>query len=645
MLKILKILKIFLIICVITTSISAKEAGDKVRLQLKWFTSFQFAGYHMALEKGFYEDVGLNVEILQRDPSKNNIKQVLEGEAEYGVADSTILLYRANNKPVKILASIFQHSPLILIAKKSSNILSPYEMKGKIISFERDLDDAPIVAMLEFTGIREEDYIYKKLDLNYKEFIAGEVDVISSYISDQPYYFRKLGIEINIISPLSYGVDFYGDNLFTTQSEIDKHPLRVKNFTEASLKGWKYALENKEETIQVLIDKYGAKRSLEHLRFEAFNTQKMILADVVDIGYTSIERFRRIGDIYKNIGKISEEEKELALNALIYNPNNTENSNIYYLYLFFTLLGISIVVSTAFYLFNRHLKATVKMRTKELIEQQETVDKYVIMVETDKEGVITYVSSAFCFISGFDESELLNAKNSIVKHPDTPLSVYKSLWGAITHGKSWKGEIKNRRKDGSNYWLALNIDNVYDSDGITIGYRSIMQDVSDRKIAEELSITDALTKIYNRLYLDRILEIELQRSQRYQLALSIVLVDIDNFKMLNDVHGHQVGDIVLQEISAILQNNIRKSDTLGRWGGEEFLLVLSNTDKEAASILAEKIRHSIESHEFSVVHTQTGSFGVSSCQKDDTSDTLINRADKALYKAKASGKNIVMSQD
>ncbi len=642
----LKLLKLFFIICFINVNISAKEANDTVKLQLKWFASFQFAGYYMALEKGFYKDVGIDVEILERDPSKNNIQQVIDSESEYGIADSTILLYRAKGESVKILASIFQHSPLVLIAKKSSNIVSPYEMRGKIVSYEKELDDAPIIAMFKSVNIKEDEYIYKVLDLTSQDFIDGKVDVISSYISDQPYLFRELGIEINIINPLNYGIDFYGDNLFTTQKEIDEHPNRVKNFTEASLKGWRYALENKEETIEVLINKYGAKRSAEHLRFEAFNTQKMMLTDVVDIGYTSIDRFRRIGSMYKSMGKITQEEEKLALDTLIYSPNNSEdNNNKYYLYLFFGLFSIFFVVSTTFYLFNKRLKTIVQRRTQELLEQQETVDKYVIMVETDKEGVITYVSSAFCHTSGYDESELLHKSNSIVRHPDTPLSTYKSLWGAITHGKSWKGEIKNKRKDGSDYWLSLNIDTIYDSNGISIGYRSIMQNISDRKLAEELSVTDTLTKIYNRLYLDRILELELQRSQRYRTSLSIILLDIDNFKSVNDIYGHQVGDKVLQEISQILKINIRKTDTLGRWGGEEFLLILPNTDKNVAIILAEKIRHAIESYKFSVVKRKTGSFGVSSCKKDDTSDSLINRADEALYKAKASGRNVVMAQN
>ena len=641
----LKLLKIFIITSLLCVSLFGQDKLSKVTLQLKWFTSFQFAGYYMALEKGYYKDVGIDVEILERDPSQNNIEQVIKGEAEYGIADSAILLYRAKNEPVKILASIYQHSPLILIAKKSSNILSPFEMKGKTISYEKELDDSPIMAMFKYTGIDEDQYTYKPLDFTYQEFINGDVDVISSYITDQPYLFQELGIEINIINPLNYGIDFYGDNLFTTESEILKHPQRVKDFTKASLKGWKYALEHKEETIRVLREQYGSKRSIEHLRYEAAYTQKLMVTDVVDIGYTSIERFRRIANIYLEVGEINEDELQHAIDELIYNPNIVEKVDTFYYYLFFALLSGMSAVIIIFYLFNRHLQLTVQKKTKDLLEQQETVDKYVIMVETNKNGVIKYVSTAFCDISGYQRFELVNKKNSIVRHPDTPISIYKDLWETIKKGKSWSGEIKNRKKDGTSYWLLINIDSVYDSKGRHVAYRSIMQDISDRKLAEELAVTDALTGIYNRLHLDRILETELQRSKRHHNALSVILIDIDNFKDVNDIYGHLVGDIILKEISHILRSNIRNTDTLGRWGGEEFLIILPNTELESAKVLAQKIRESIQKYDFSVVHTRTGSFGVAGWKEYDTKDTLIKRADEALYRAKKDGRNVVKVEE
>lgn len=186
----------------------------------------------MAKEKGFYKQAGLDVEIIERDPSKNNIEQVIKNEAQYGVADSAILLYRAKGKPVKIIASIFQHSPLVFISKKESGIYSPFEMKGRVLSYQKGVDDAPLLAMLKGAQIADDDYIFEDLDFTNGAFIRGEVDVMSAHLSNQPFAMRELGIEINIINPLNYGIDFYGDNLFTTETEIKKNPQRVELFMQ-----------------------------------------------------------------------------------------------------------------------------------------------------------------------------------------------------------------------------------------------------------------------------------------------------------------------------------------------------------------------------------------------------------------------------
>ncbi len=132
----------FLQICILllfSTFLHGDDDLQKISVQLKWFYQYQFAGIIVAKEKGFYEDVGLDVTIKERDPTKNNILQVVEGESEYGLADSVILRYRAEGKPVKVLATIFQHNGMVLISKKESGIVSPYEMRGKKIVYSSKL--------------------------------------------------------------------------------------------------------------------------------------------------------------------------------------------------------------------------------------------------------------------------------------------------------------------------------------------------------------------------------------------------------------------------------------------------------------------------------------------------------------------------
>ena len=290
-----------------STPLSAESAQpvEKVSLQLKWLHSFQFAGYYAAKEKGFYAEENLDVAIRERIPRISNIEQVLNDESQYGVADTSLLEQRLAGKPLVVLASIFQHSPLVYLSLKSSGIVSPYELKGKRV-MEDSYDNAPLQAMLYETGVSPAEFTHLDNTLNPDDLINGKTDVLIGYLTDQVDYFKKRGIEINIIDPRSYGVDFLSDNLFTTEQEIKQHPERVKRFLRASLKGWDYALKHQEELIQIILGKYnhGNRLSAEHLRFEAQETLKMILPEAVPIGHTDIKRFQRIVDSYLQLGLI-----------------------------------------------------------------------------------------------------------------------------------------------------------------------------------------------------------------------------------------------------------------------------------------------------------------------------------------------------
>lgn len=157
-----------------------------------------------------------------------------------------------------------------------------------------------------------------------------------------------------------------------------------------------------------------------------------------------------------------------------------------------------------------------------------------------------------------------------------------------------------------------------------------------------ISEIDKVTQIYNRFKLDYILDQEIDKSERYDTIFSIVMIDIDHFKQVNDYYGHHVGDEVLLQIVYIIKKNIRKTDYVGRWGGEEFLLILPDANIEEAGSVAEKIRDAINLWKFPVAGHQTSSFGVASFSLGDTQKELLLRADKALYEAKNKGRNRVI---
>ncbi len=292
---------IFLILILITSSYS----DEKVKLQLKWYHQFQFAGYYAAKEKGFYKDVGLDVEIKQRDVNINNVEQVINNEVQYGIADSILLLYKDKKEPVVIVSPIFQHSPSTLITLKSSGLNSPYKLNGKdILYYANDTDGFSILAMLKKLDIKP-NLIRKREKNDYIKLLEQEVDATAGYLSNEPFYFKERKIDINIIDPKNYGFDLYGDMLFTNQEEALKHPNRVKKFRDASLKGWIYALNNKEEIIQLIHNKYNKDKSIEHLRYEAIAVERLISKETIPLGTIDEGRVRYISTLYKEYGLVS----------------------------------------------------------------------------------------------------------------------------------------------------------------------------------------------------------------------------------------------------------------------------------------------------------------------------------------------------
>lgn len=182
------------------------------------------------------------------------------------------------------------------------------------------------------------------------------------------------------------------------------------------------------------------------------------------------------------------------------------------------------------------------------------------------------------------------------------------------------------------------------------GRNSVLQKLVDKQTAElkealyEINIlasTDKLTGLYNRHILDEKLIDEIARSSRYGNHLSLILIDVDHFKVINDKYGHLAGDKTLKALAQILQKNTRNTDLIGRWGGDEFLIICSETDSDQAYSVAEKIRTDVNKHHFSTQDTHTVSIGISTYQAQDSYDTLFQRADKAIYESKANGRNQV----
>ena len=1109
---------IYLILILFSTFLNANE---KIVLQLKWFHQFQFAGYYAAKEKGFYDEVGLNVEIRQRDLKYNNIDEVINGNAQYGVADSILILYRLKQQPVVIVSPIFQHSPSVFISLKKSNISSVYELNNKdILFYPNDTDGFSLLAMIKKFDL-DVNLVRERYKDDYMRLINNEVDVMPAYIANEPFLFKEKGYDVNIINPTNYGFDMYGDMLFTNEDEAKNNPIRVEKFKEATLKGWKYALENKEEIIQLINEKYSKEKSIEHLRYEANAIDSLINKDVTPLGYLDQGRIRYISEMYEYYGlteskidlndflfdEISKKDKKLSLsdeeikylkdnpilkvhnfdslppynftlnnypkgfvidyiqlvgkvlgvkiefiqnkslkesfdmlennqldilpniaisderkktidftnyslvnfqislgvnkqsdikslsdlknkkvsvvenffledilkkeypNIKLYKTKNTEeaieavasnkadavihnlstieywinknwlsnlktivlkddniqtivplhlgvkkdnlvlksilekanqnisekdtrnlvdkwlknsfyeeiklsqiehdylsknktinycvNSNFMpierinnnsvlgitsdYINIFKEKLNINFnqieIESTKdglnklltkecdlvtfvqnsdntnklVNLSNSHLSFPFVLVTKidktfisslnslngkriayvddtykeilikaypqiefvkvdslkqglkkvkndeffglveilpvvgheiqkdfsnslkiskeifnnayfsmatskdniilndilnklfssisnenkdsinnnwisvnyeKMVDYEKVliagmvflliifiislknrqinninsqmkkyikiVDENVLTSSTDLDGNITYASEAFCEISGYSKDELIGTNHRIIRHSDMKESTYKELWETITSGKTWKGEIKNKKKNGDYYWVKASISPMFDNKGEIISYTAIREDITDKKIIEEISITDGLTNIYNRRYFDEIFPKIINEAKRKNELVAFVFMDIDHFKQYNDNYGHQKGDEVLINFAACLKQSLhRSSDYTFRLGGEEFAVVYQMETKEKAVEFANNLRKNIENlkieHKYSSVSSYiTASMGLICKNANEiVIDEIYKQADDLLYQAKRSGRNQV----
>ncbi len=301
-----------------------------------------------------------------------------------------------------------------------------------------------------------------------------------------------------------------------------------------------------------------------------------------------------------------------------------------------------------------------------LAEYKKAVDISNIVSKTNPKGIITYVNDKFCKISGYTQEELIGKAHNIIRHPSMDREVFKELWDTVKSKKSWHGIVTNMAKDGSSYVVDSTVIPILDVDGDIIEFIAVRHDITEfektkeqlqninkvmrNKVDELYSVTssleekatkDELTSLYNRAKFEEIFSYEINKAKHYNHNLSVILFDIDHFKNINDTYGHQAGDVTLKELSSLIAKNIKTSDVFARWGGEEFIILLPDTDIEGALQFAQKLRKLIKANKFTEIEFMTASFGVAQFEEYEDKLTLFEKVDKALYIAKNNGRDRV----
>ncbi len=357
----------FLLLLAVPVGAATAPVAEKVSLQLKWRHAFQFAGYYMAKELGYYRAAGLDVEFREAVPGMDVVAEVISGRATYGVGTSSLILERKAGKPVVVLGVIFQHSPQVLIVRQESALHTVHAVADKRIMLEPHAEE--LLAYLRREGVPVERIKLLPHSFDVRDLIDGKTDAMSAYTTSEPYPLNMADFAYVSYTPRSAGIDFYGDNLFTSERELHQASARTRAFREASMRGWEYAMAHPEEAIDLIVGKYAPHTEREFLRFEAGRMVTLLATDLVSPGYMNAGRWRHIADTYAEIGMLP---SNFSLSGFLYDGASEIDVRRYYGYLGVALGIICLIGGVLFYvlLVNRReaqSKAQLALRTQELL--------------------------------------------------------------------------------------------------------------------------------------------------------------------------------------------------------------------------------------------------------------------------------------
>lgn len=644
-----KLFIIFLFALFSVFSFSKEQELEKIVLAIKWDHKFQFAGYYAAKEKGFYEAKGLDVEIREIKGTENPVDTVISGKAQFGIGGSELIVDKANGKNIIILASIFQHSHLGFVARKDSGIENIHQIKGKKIAMSSHSKELLVYLYNEGIDINRLNISPKPLVND--GYVLDEFDISSYSLLDSTYGFDKRDIETVFFSSKGSGMDFYGDSIFTSEHYFKKNVGVVEDFLAASFDGWDYALNNKSEIVDIIYEKYSAKRSRVQLMNEAMEVDKVIMPQIVKIGYTNKGRWDFIAKEYKNAGLIKE---DIDIDKFIFRQSiEIETKQFFKISLGLIIFIVCVIIINRIIIrYNKRLKKEMKEKNilLDMITRSEgELREFLTIIEhipisvviTDIKGNINYGNTAVFDASGYTKEELLGKNPSIFKSGFHTEEFYKEMWDTISSGNEWHGEFRNMKKNGEVYWERTIIIPVKNEDGLIYSYLAIKEDITDKKMQMELLQTQAerddLTGLYNRRFGIRILTNEIEKAKENETSLFVCFVDLNKLKYVNDYFGHDYGDEMIKIFSDTVAGELRERDIFFRIGGDEFVIIFSNCTIEIIERVWDRIKEAleIENKNGNRLYNISASHGIVQYEEKFSGvEEFLAEADKKMYEEK-----------
>ncbi len=534
----------------IALAITKVQATETVHLQLRWHHQFQFAGYYAAIEKGYYQNAGLEVILHEASPGKTPTQQVLQGHAQYGEANSELLLARLRGEPLVALAAIYQHSPSILLARKDSGILSPEDLIGKKTMMVNQLEDADFIAMFHNEGLDIANIQLIPSSYNIQDMVDGKVVAFNAYTSNEPYVLKQQGVEYTVLNPRNYGVDFYSDVLFTSEQEIKDHPERVKAFREASLQGWRYAMDHPQEIIDLLLNKYQVSKVRDHLEFEAEAMKSLIMPDLIEIGHMNPWRWQHMAQTFVNTGMVANDQ---LLQGFIYNsdPVSDRKKLIKYAWTAAIIAIIPSVLALFIYVAYRSLKRenTLRKQTEHKLQSSENRFKTMfnqaplgIALIDSLTGCIYTANPMFAKIIGKSLEDLSTVNWLSISSSDNMKNYFKNMAQLNTGKINWFKMQQYYLHDGGQVvWTNMTIAPIQHKDKQQRHHLCMLEDITERK-----QIDEALRESESR-FRDLF---EKAPSAYHSLDIDANILDINETWLLllgytrAEVIGHFIGDFM-----------------------------------------------------------------------------------------------------
>lgn len=647
---------------------------ETVSLELRWHHQFQFAGYYAALHKGFYREAGLDVTLKEGGPEANPVQGVLSGRSEFGIALSSLVVNFLNGQPVRLLGPIFQHSPNVLLVhgrdRRPVDLASADRPKIAVMGGDQDVD---LKSMFLNEGIALERLNFVPDERHLDDLLDRRVTALNAYTSNEPFLLDQQGVPYTILKPSTYGMDFYGDVLFTHRDVEKKRPQVVAAFYAASKRGWQYALDHPREIIDLIQERYNSQnKSREHLAYEARALHDLINPEVIEIGHNNPGRWKHIAATYARFGVVNDKQ---PLDDFFYEPDRHVDLTWFYGTLAAFASLILVVGGIAFYIHrvNRRLALAIDEKSRTEAQLIKSEEWHRVVFETSPSAgivwrpgfVITAWNRQAEALFGWRREEVISRSfgEFLVTEEDKPILLPRLLhandaneWELLPHSIN-----NNQTRDGCvitcewfNAWLP-------ERPGEPRAIISLATDITDRRRLEQqieqLAFYDPLTELPNRrLLFDRFGQV-LAAAKRNGRHGALIFIDLDNFKPLNDQYGHEAGDQLLIEVARRLKDCVRSADTTARFGGDEFVVLLAELDPDSAAAFAqaERIARNLlerlgEPYRLSgksdpgspIAHRCSASLGVALFNSQCTQDEIIRRADDAMYRSKAAGRNCLL---